>query len=267
MALKYPVLLVHGMGFRDGKLFNYWGRIPKFLEQRGCKIFYGFHDSNGTIENNAAFLKQRIVEILESSGAEKLNVIAHSKGGLDMRYAISVLNVQGIASLTTVQTPHHGSKTMDVVCRLPAPLLKFAGWCTDTCLKIQGDKKPEGYKVFLSFSAKNAEIFNQKVPDRDDVYYQSYAFAMKNPFSDIFMMFTNIIVGIFDGKNDGLLSPESAMWGDFRGTFTGNSLRGISHCDEVDMYRFRLTRKKGNGISDITEIYDDIITQLERKGF
>ena len=30
-ATKYPILLVHGLGFRDWRYFNYWGRIPKEL--------------------------------------------------------------------------------------------------------------------------------------------------------------------------------------------------------------------------------------------
>ena len=37
-SLKYPILLVHGMGFRDHKILNYWGRIPKELEKMGCVI-------------------------------------------------------------------------------------------------------------------------------------------------------------------------------------------------------------------------------------
>lgn len=37
--LKYPVLFVHGMGFRDRKLFCYWGRTPKAFEARGCQVF------------------------------------------------------------------------------------------------------------------------------------------------------------------------------------------------------------------------------------
>ena len=42
---KYPILLVHGVFFRDNKYFNYWGRIPKTLEMRGAKIYYGEHQS------------------------------------------------------------------------------------------------------------------------------------------------------------------------------------------------------------------------------
>ena len=34
--LKYPILMVHGMGFRDRKYLNYWGRIPGTLEKAGC---------------------------------------------------------------------------------------------------------------------------------------------------------------------------------------------------------------------------------------
>ncbi|MGN1120537.1 MAG: esterase/lipase family protein [Oscillospiraceae bacterium] len=266
-GLKYPVLLVHGMGFRDGKAINYWGRIPEHLEKLGCRVFYGGQDSNGTIENNAGFLAERIKQVLEQSGAEKVNVIAHSKGGLDMRYALSRLGVSGVASLTTVSTPHRGSKTMDALARLPAFLLRFAGWCSDVCLRIQGDIKPEAYKVFLSFAAQNAAVFNENTPDRSDVYYQSYAFVMKNPLSDVFMAVPNLIVRIFDGENDGLLSPESAQWGEFRGVFSGNSRRGISHCDEVDMRRRALTKRTGGGVSDITEVYTDMIENLRERGF
>ena len=33
---KYPILLVHGVFFRDFKHFNYWGRIPAELEKKWC---------------------------------------------------------------------------------------------------------------------------------------------------------------------------------------------------------------------------------------
>ncbi|MBQ8824321.1 MAG: triacylglycerol lipase, partial [Ruminococcus sp.] len=38
---KYPLLLVHGIGFRDFKYFNYWGRIPKSLIKKGATVYYG----------------------------------------------------------------------------------------------------------------------------------------------------------------------------------------------------------------------------------
>lgn len=38
--LKYPLLMVHGMGFRDNRVIGYWGRIPKALEKCGAEVFF-----------------------------------------------------------------------------------------------------------------------------------------------------------------------------------------------------------------------------------
>ncbi|MDC7292437.1 hypothetical protein NXH67_02740 [Butyrivibrio sp. DSM 10294] len=67
--LKYPILMVHGMGFRDRKYLNYWGRIPAKPEEAGCMIYYGNQDSSGSVESNAAHLAERVKEVLEESGA------------------------------------------------------------------------------------------------------------------------------------------------------------------------------------------------------
>ena len=37
---KYPLVLIHGAGFRDLKWPVYWGRIPAALEAQGAKIYY-----------------------------------------------------------------------------------------------------------------------------------------------------------------------------------------------------------------------------------
>ena len=101
--LKYPILLVHGMGFRDNKYVGYWGRIPEALRKMGCKIYFGTQDSNADIETNGRHLAERINQIIQETGAERVNIIAHSKGGLDSRYAISSLNMgEKVASLTTI---------------------------------------------------------------------------------------------------------------------------------------------------------------------
>lgn len=265
--LKYPVLMIHGMGFRDTRLINYWGRIPSVLEKSGCRIFYGYQDSNASIETNALHIKKRVEEILLETGAEKVNIIAHSKGGLDTRYALSTLGLnEKVASLTTMSTPHNGSVTMDKIFRLPNCLIRFAGFLTDCWFRILGDKNPSSYKAFCSFTTDYAKEFNRNNPDCEDVYYQSYAFVMKNPFSDIFMAVPSLVVGAVEGENDGLLTPASAEWTNFRGIFRGNGNRGISHCDEVDMRRYRLSKKNGNNVSDITEVYRNAVVNLKEQG-
>ena len=76
--LKYPVLLIHGMGFRDDRRINYWGRIPKALEEMGCKIFYGNQDSNASIETNGRAIKKRIEEILQERAEHQGNSVSQN---------------------------------------------------------------------------------------------------------------------------------------------------------------------------------------------
>ena len=266
--LKYPILMVHGMGFRDRKYLNYWGRIPGKLEKAGCKVFYGNQDSSASVETNAEFLAKRVNEILAQTGAERVNVIAHSKGGLDIRCAIGKYDLGGkIASVTTMSTPHHGSITVDKLLKLPDFLVRFAGKCTDIVFKVLGDAKPDAYSVFYLFSTEVAKKFNETYPDSKKTYYQSYAFTMKSPFGDCFMWFPSLVVWLLEGPNDGLLTPASVKWGDFKGIVQSNTKRGISHCDEVDMRRMRFTRKKGENVSDITDFYLDVAEDLAKKGF
>ena len=266
--LKYPILMVHGMGFRDRKYLNYWGRIPAALEAAGCQIFYGNQDSNAAIATNAKVLRDKILDILSETGAEKVNVIAHSKGGLDIRCAITEYGLgEKVASVTTMSTPHHGSITVDKLLKLPDFLVKIAGKCTDLVFRILGDKEPDSYSVFRSLTTAEAAKFNEAHPDAPQTYYQSYAFAMKSPFSDMFLWFPSLVVWILDGVNDGLLTPASVQWANFKGVVRSNSGRGISHCDEVDMRRMRLTKKQGEGVSDITEFYLGVAKDLMLMGF
>ncbi len=266
--LKYPILFVHGMGFRDHRRLCYWGRIPKALEQMGCNVFFGNQDSNADIETNGRHIAQRIDQITKETGAEKVNIIAHSKGGLDSRYAISILGTGNkVASLTTISTPHHGSKTVDRLIKFPKFLIKTACFFTDCWFRLLGDKNPSTYNAILSFTTSAASEFNEKVCDYEGIYYQSYAFVMQKPSSDLFMWFTNAVVCKIEGENDGLLTPAAVKWGDFKGVFRGVGNRGISHCDEVDMRRRPLSKKTGNGVSDIIDVYKDIVVDLQNRGF
>lgn len=266
--MRYPILLVHGMGFRDNRYFSYWGRIPQMLENMGCRVYYGHQDSNADIQTNGAYIARRIQEILAETGAEKVNILAHSKGGLDSRYAISTLRMgDKVASLTTLATPHHGSRTVDKLLRFPDWIVRFVGFCADCWFRLLGDKHPNSYRVFHSFTTESAARFNRDNPDDPGVFYQSYAFVMRKPTSDMLMWLPNLVVKHIEGENDGLLTPESVCWGEFVGVFCGAGRRGISHCDEIDLRRRPLTKKEGDGVADMVDFYRSIVQKLICKGF
>ena len=117
------------------------------------------------------------------------------------------------------------------------------------------------------FTTDAASKFNEETKDSESVYYMSYAFAMKKAYSDIFMWFPNLMIGILEGKNDGLLTPDSVKWGNFRGVYQGAGRRGISHCDEIDMRRRPLILKIGDRTLDILDFYTEIVSELANKGY
>ena len=86
------------------------------------------------METNARTIVSRIDAILSETGAPKVNLIAHSKGGLEARMAASSLGYgTRIASITTVATPHRGSKTVDRLMKLPRSLFSLAAFTTGMC--------------------------------------------------------------------------------------------------------------------------------------
>mgnify|MGYP000004245450 CR=1 FL=1 len=266
---KYPIIMVHGVGFRDLKWPLYWGRIPSALTGIGAELLYGQQDCWARIEDNARTLKARIRQIVDESGSEKVNIIAHSKGGLEARMAASSLGMAGqIASITTIGTPHRGSKTIDKLLKAPDARCILASFAVDNWIGLIGDTKPNFYAVCKDFSTAYAEKFNRQNPDAPGVYYQSFAGLMRSPLSDINLSTANLIIKMIEGDNDGLVSVESAKWGESFTLLTGCSGRGVSHYDEIDFRRAPLSsRRDGEGVSDICEVYKSIVTDLAKRGF
>ena len=265
---KYPLVLIHGAGFRDLKWPVYWGRIPSALEAQGAKIYYGLQDCWASIETNAQAIAERIDEILADSACEKVNIIAHSKGGLDARMAASSCGCGSkIASITTIATPHHGSKTIDKLFAIPRPFWNAAAFAVDNWIRIVGDKKPDFLKLCQDFTTERMQAFNDNNPDVPGIFYQSFACVMGHPFSDINLSTANAVVKHFEGDNDGMVSVSSASWGENFTILRSNSFRGISHLDAIDLRRHRLTSKEGAGISDICDFYVALAKDLKNRGF
>lgn len=260
-ATKYPILLVHGLGFRDWRYFNYWGRIPKELIKNGAKIYYGNQEACASVAVNAEEIRRRVLEITEETGCGKVNIIAHSKGGLDSRYAIAKLGIEDkVATLTTVGTPHRGSQITDLANKLPDSFYRRVADFMDKRFRGFGDASPDFYTACHQFNSGYAEQFNKDVPDSERVYYQSYASVMKNAFSFGLLSFTYLLLKKF-GRNDGLVTVESAKWGNFKGVYESKGVRGISHGDTID-----LAREDFKGY-DPREEYVRIVSELKDMGY
>ena len=261
---KYPLLLVHGIFFRDFEHLNYWGRIPNELINNGATIFYGNHSSSLSVEDSAKELAARIKEIIKETGCEKVNVIAHSKGGLDTRYAISNLGMDKyIASLTMINTPNHGCVFADYLLnKAPAGLKDKIASGYNFALKKLGDKEPDFIAGVTDLTSTKVEELNKIIKQSDKVYYQVFGSVLKKATGGRFPLnLTNNFVKYFDGKNDGLVGVESFPIYDNFTLVEAPTNRGISHGDVID-----LNRENIEGY-DVREFYVDIVKDLKDRGF
>ena len=268
-ATLYPVVLVHGAGFGDKPMgLNYWGRIPGTLEDKGAKVFYGGTDGWGTVEYNAAVLKATVEAVLAETGSAKVNIIAHSKGGVEARYMISTMGLADkVASLTTIATPHYGSKTMDGILGWPDFILRILSFIVNTSSRIGGDKNPDFYTASQSLGTGYMEDFNINNPDAPGVYYQSFAGELKSPTGDIILSLPALWVRSVEGPNDGMVAVESAQWTNYRGVLRGSGRRGISHADEVDLRRTDVAIEPILGATNVRAFYAAVVAELKQMGY
>ncbi len=260
---KYPVLLVHGVFFRDSRLFNYWGRIPAELEKNGARIFYGEQQSAASIEDSADELADKIRRIVKKTGCGKLNIIAHSKGGLDSRYAITKLGcAEYVASLTTINTPHRGCIFAEYLLgKAPEKLAKTIEDTYNRLFRKLGDMEPDFMAAVKDLTGTACAKFNEEVPDCEGVMYQSVGSKAVNRRSGRFPLNVSYnIVKKFDGDNDGLVALSSAPWGEKFTPLYPTGKRGITHADVID-----LNREDFKGF-DVREFYVQLVADLKNRG-
>lgn len=261
---KYPVLLVHGVFFRDSAYFNYWGRVPAELIANGAVIYYGNHESASSVDKSARELAERIKQIVAETGCEKLNIIAHSKGGLDCRKAIACYGIEDMtASLTTINTPHRGCGFADYLLTKVSPNVKNKiSFAYNTTLKKFGDKNPDFIAAVTDLTQENCTKLNADVFDSPKVYYQSFGSKLNRAGGGKFPLnFSYNLVKYFDGANDGLVSETSFPWGAKYTYITAKGKRGISHGDMIDLNRENIKD------FDIREFYVQILANLKKSGY
>lgn len=261
---RYPILMVHGVFFRDFRYFNYWGRIPGELIRNGAAIYYGNHQSAASVADSGRELAERIRQIVEETGCEKVNIIAHSKGGLDCRYAISCLGMAPfVASLTTINTPHQGCEFADYLLeKIPKSLQKKVASGYNRALKRMGDEKPDFMAAVTNLTASFCKEFNEQVKDRPEVSYYSVASCLNEARGGRFPLnFTHHLVRYFDGANDGLVSASSALRGENQSFISVSGKRGISHGDMIDLNRENIAA------FDVREFYVELVKKLKEQGF
>jgi triacylglycerol esterase/lipase EstA (alpha/beta hydrolase family) len=259
IQLKYPVILVHGIAIHDRQSpIDFWGRIPHALREQGVKVYFGNTDAWGIYESNAAILKDTIDQVLAENNAPKVNIIAHSKGGIDSRYAIWRYSYgPKVASLTTLCTPHGGAELADLVYRQDFIHSSQSKEALRVLGTIYGDKHPNMYETLYLLTTEYMQQFNLQAPWDKEVYYQSLYSSMRSSLSEPLFFFSHWYIASAGGENDGLVSEVSAQWGPNQKKIPGD----ISHLDMVDM------KKAFKPGYNIPALYLELVQDLARRGF
>ncbi|MCR5803721.1 MAG: alpha/beta hydrolase [Clostridia bacterium] len=264
---RYPILLIHGIFFRDSQALSYWGRIPYYLEKNGARIFYGDHESCENVEKSAEDIAAKIKEIVETTGCEKVNIIAHSKGGLDVKYAVAKMGIEKhVASITTISTPHYGCEYADYFLGLiPSKAKPVLSYIANSIFKRLGDRNPDVLSAVEELTVRRCLELNRETSDFDfkanGIYTQSFGSGLRYGRSGILPLdLFYRVVDRFDGPNDGLVGLASFRWGENYTLLDNGRRRGISHGDMID-----ITRDKVPGF-DVCSFYIDLASNLRCRG-
>lgn len=236
----YPIVLMHGMaGWTSIAGYEYFNGIPEALRGDGWTVYTTSVDPFQSVEVRAAQAATRIDQILAETGAHRVILIGHSQGGLDARYIVSSLGYgDRVKSVTTLATPHHGSKISEISLGLfPGDSAAATAALASALLgTVTGTSADIGTQIHELTSTYCEQTFNPANPDDARVEYFS-ASGISQPWITVDPTVTDIvnplllaswwIVDATEGDNDGLVAVNSAKWGTFLGTVPAD------HGDEV----------------------------------
>lgn len=211
--LRATIVLAHGLlGFSRIRLFgltlaSYFNRIPELLEAAGNTVIQPEVPPVGSIGERAAALakaiRKNVSEDDEFGG--RLHIIAHSMGGLDSRHMITHLGMADrVLSLTTLGTPHRGTVFADRGVAF--------GERSGALNALRGLGIPDD--AFQDLTTDRCQAFNLVTPNADGVRYFSVAGNRARREMLALLQPSHDIVAATEGPNDGLVSVESARWGE-----------------------------------------------------
>lgn len=299
---KHPIVLAHGfMGTdsSDPSFTNVWAfyRVADALRKDGHLVVEAKVQPFNSPAVRGKELAVHVDRALEACRAKpgcdasKVNIVAHSMGGLDARYLISSLRYgDRVASLTTISSPHRGSYIADVGVNLVeknaandalGKLFEAFGR-TFTTDDLANDSDVRA--ALTALTEKAAPAFDAQNPDDRRVYYQSWAgvssvLAVPNPKDydacegrietyrkrrdamDALLVPVAAVVahGTSLLPNDGMATVESAKHGTFRGCIPAD------HFDEVGQIKDE-ARDRRTGF-DHVRFYRNVAFDLARRGF
>jgi triacylglycerol lipase len=230
-----PVVLHHGL-LGHGNLslgplkVRYFKGIDAAIEAAGHPVIVAHVHPTSTVETRAIQLKEMVLGQLaeRNLAGQKVIIMAHSMGGLDARYAVARLGMdRHVSAVVTVTTPHRGSP--------------FAGWVVRNLGRVGILRLAKVIGVDLGagddLTTEGSAALNEKIPDVPGIKYVSV--SASRPWNKMppFALHAHRVISAAEGENDGLVSVQSSVWGDHRGTWAADHWHTINRRYSIEFGR------------------------------
>ena len=301
-ATKHPIVLAHGFMGTDSSgtsatnVWSFFG-VADALRADGHVVHEArvqpFHAPEVRAKELAKHVDLAISECRTKPGcdASRVNVVAHSMGGLDARVLVSKLGYgDRVASVTTISSPHKGTYVADVGLNLVQKdkandaLTKLFSLFGRTFTTDDLANDADARAALTALTEARAAAFSAENPDDRRVYYQSWAgvssvLGVPNPkdfeacegrfltyrkrrdaMDALLVPVAGIVAhGTELRPNDGLATVESAKHGTFRGCIPAD------HLDQVG--QIKDTRRDTRTGFDHLRFYRTVAFDLAKRGF
>jgi len=254
----YPIILTHGIARFDAgwnklfqidnkddpflDLFHYFRGIRTMLLKHGFSVYHSNVPWAERVNKRAEQLRKNVLNVLERVDIEKVNIIAHSMGGLDARHMLFSDRNKGkihkrIASLTTIGTPHLGTSFAD---RGISEHSELIGILKRLFLNVEGvlDLTRDACSSFND----NPEV--KAFEDKLEKHTEFRAYAGSARLEDVLGILRKPykIIKKEEGDNDGLVSVDSALWE--RARYKG-IWKHTDHLNEIAWWDFEQAGTEG----------------------
>ena len=238
------MVLAHGLlGFDQirigGARHDYFRGVSERLVREGCAVHRSRVAPTASIAARAADL----AAFVEALDARRVNVVAHSMGGLDARWAIARLGTRRKAlSLVTIGTPHRGTPLADAGASLAARAGLFLA------LRRVGID----VEAFHDLTTPRMAAFEEDVPDVRGVHYACVVGAPERK-RDVSPILVPTFAWLRDaaGANDGMVPAASQRWGDVLRVVPADHFAQIGwtrRFDALELYAELLRELRARGL-------------------
>ncbi len=227
---RYPVVLMHGFGaLANAVQGGVLHAEAMHLRARGIWAYAPHVNPYDTVAVRAASWADRLAQVVAETGAERLNLVGFSSGGLDARHLATELGwAPRLASLVTVATPHRGTALAQFVLDRPDRLRSWAVGLMDFFGRAAYESAAPHAADALAELAPEAVAARFGEATIPGVWCASFAAqAGKGAAASMYapLVVPNRILYGLAGLNDGIVPTASAAWGEQLGVLDADHAR------------------------------------------